>query len=313
MRHLISLNDLTDEDLRHIVMRGEQFRHSAPRHPASLDGTLVGCYFRKTSTRTRTGFSSAALRLGARLLTFGPDDLQLNTGETVEDTTRTISRMIDVLVARTTGTERELRAWAAQDGMSVVNAMSAAEHPTQALADLTTMQARFGHIEGLRILYVSEGNSTAAALALALTRFPGVHLELRTPAGYGLAPDVRARAEAQAAAASAGLVERHDMDDLPEECDVIYATRWQTTGTNKPDPDWRRHFAPFQVDAKLWAASPRAVFMHDLPAHRGDEVTADVIDGPDSIVFEQAGNKMYSAMAVLDWCRNGRADVTRSQ
>jgi ornithine carbamoyltransferase len=102
------------------------------------------------------------------------------------------------------------------------------------------------------------------------------------------------------------------MDDLPEDCDVIYATRWQTTGTSKPDPDWRRHFAPFQVDAKLWRTSPQAVFMHDLPAHRGEEVTADVLDGPASIAFDQAENKMYSAMAVLDWCRNGRADAAPS-
>lgn len=313
MRHLISLNDLSDEDLRHIVTRGGQFRRDAPRCPAVLDGALVGCYFRKTSTRTRTGFSSGALRLGARLVTFGPDDLQLNTGETIGDTARTLSRMIDVLVARTTGTEQELRTWAAQDGMSVVNAMSAAEHPTQALADLTTLQGHFGHVDGLRILYVSEGNSTGAALALALTRFPGVHLELRTPPGYGLAPDVRARAEVQAAASSARLVERHDMDDLPPDCDVVYSARWQTTGTDKPDPDWRRHFAPFQVDAKIWVTSPGAIFMHDLPAHRGEEVTADVIDGPASIVFEQAGNKMYSAMAVLDWCRNGRADLPQPQ
>src|SRR3954466_6837712 len=105
MRHLISLNDLSDADLRHIVQRGEQFRRHAPRCPPALDGAVVACYFRKTSTRTRTGFSSGALRLGARLITFGPDDLQLNTGESVGDTAQTLSRMIDVLVARTTGTE----------------------------------------------------------------------------------------------------------------------------------------------------------------------------------------------------------------
>jgi ornithine carbamoyltransferase len=307
MRHLISITDLSDDDLRHIVATGVQFRRDMPRHPASLAGALVGCYFRKTSTRTRTAFSSGALRLGAGLLTFGPNDLQLNTGETVADTAQTLSRMIDILVARTTGTEEEMRAWAGQEGMSVVNAMSAAEHPTQALADLTTLQHRFGRVDGLRILYLGEGNNTAAALALALSRFPLVHLELRTPAGYGLAPDILDRAAAQAAGCSATVVERHDMADLPKDCDVIYTTRWQTTGTSKPDPDWRRQFAAFQVQPELWNANPHALFMHDLPAHRGEEVTADVLDGPASIAFEQAENKMYSAMAVLDWCRNGSA------
>jgi ornithine carbamoyltransferase len=308
MRHLISLNDLTDADLRHIVARGVQLRRKGRSHPATLAGTLVGCYFRKTSTRTRTAFSAGALRLGARLLTFGPEDLQLNTGESVGDTAQVMGQMIDILVARTTGTQQELRVWAAQDGMSVVNAMSAAEHPTQALADLTTLSDQFGEIDGLRILYVGEGNSTAAALALALTRFDGVHFELRTPSGYGLAPDILARARKQAAAASARIVERHDMAELPEDCDVVYTTRWQTTGSSKPDPHWRRLFAPFQVDASLWQASPKAIFMHDLPAHRGEEVTADVLDGPASIAFDQATNKMYGAMAVLEWCRHGRGD-----
>jgi ornithine carbamoyltransferase len=305
VNHLISINDLTDADLASIAARGRQFRQAAGRPEQSLAGTLVGTYFRKTSTRTRTGFSSGALRLGARLVAFGPDDLQTNTGETLEDTIRVLSRMLDVLVARTTGTQQELRAMAAQDRMSVVNAMSATEHPTQALADLTTLLCQFGRVAGLRILYVGEGNSTAAALALALTRFAGVRLELCTPAGYGLADDVREQAARSAATHSATFLERHDVPVQPSGVDVIYTTRWRTTGSLRPDPDWRRHFAAFRVDAGLWRRCPDAVFMHDLPAHRGDEVTGEVLDGPASIAFDQAENKMYSAMAVLEWCRYG--------
>lgn len=187
--------------------------------------------------------------------------------------------------------------------MAVVNAMSAAEHPTQALTDLTTLLRHFGRIEGLRVPYVGEGNNTAAALALALSRFEGVDLELRTPPGYGLSPSVAARARASAARTGARITERHDMtgtDGTTGAYDVIYTTRWQTTGTTKPDPDWRDLFAPFQVGSALWRSSPRAVFMHDLPAHRGDEVTAEVLDGPMSIAFAQATNKMHSAMAVLE-------------
>ncbi|HEV7710362.1 MAG TPA: ornithine carbamoyltransferase [Asanoa sp.] len=306
MRHVITLTDLSDVDICHIVARGCEFAAEPGQPSPTLDGAIVGTYFRKTSTRTRTGFTAGALRLGGRVIAYGPDDLQLNTGETVADTARVLGRMVDILVARTAGTDEELREWAAPDGISVVNAMSAAEHPTQALADLTTLQATFGGIDSLRVLYVGEGNNTAAALALALTRFPTVHLELRTPLGYGLAPTVQARARRQAAASAATFVERHDMDDLPAGCDVVYTTRWQTTGTSKPDPDWRRLFAPFQVDATLWKNSPDARFMHDLPAHRGEEVTADVLDGPASIAFDQAANKMFSAMAVLEWCYGGR-------
>ena len=306
MRSLLSINDLSRDDQLALVAAGRRFRLRGRRQAPVLDGAVVGVYFRKTSTRTRTGFSAGALRLGGRVVTFGPDDLQINTGETEADTARVLGRMLDILVVRTAGPEEELRTLAAHSRMSVVNAMGAAEHPTQALADLTTLLCYFDRIEGLRILYVGEGNSTAAALALALTRFEGVRLEMRTPAGYGLAPEVLARVDQQTSATGAVLVERHTMTDPPHACDVIYTTRWETTGTNKPDPTWRERFAPFRVDVDLWRSSPDAIFMHDLPAHRGCEVTGDVIDGPASIVFDQAENKMYAAMAVLDWCWRGR-------
>jgi ornithine carbamoyltransferase len=235
------------------------------------------------------------------LISYGPDDLQENTGETVEDTAAVLSRMLDVLVARTSGSEAELRAFAGQCRMAVVNAMSAVEHPTQALADLTSLAQHFGRIDGLRILYLGEGNNTASALALALSRYQETTLWLRTPPGYGLDQHYLDRAAVYGKRSGARVEQRHDMVDLPA-ADVVYTTRWQTTGTVKPDPDWRRRFAPFQVNSAVLAGSPGAVFMHDLPAHRGEEVTADVLDGPSSIAFEQAENKYHSARAVLQWC-----------
>jgi ornithine carbamoyltransferase len=300
-RHLISIDDLSDGDLRSIVRRGAWFAQGNQAYP--LAGMVVGTYFAKTSTRTRTAFSSGALRLGASVIPYGPNDLQTNTGESVEDTGRVFAGMLDVLVARTAADPAEMRAWARQDRMAVINAMSVEEHPTQAMADLTTLLLHFGRIEQLRVVYVGEGNNTATALALALTRFPGVELELRTPPGYGLPAGIRGQATVQADRTGARLVERHDMADLPGDIDAIYTTRWQTTGSSKPDPDWREIFAPFRVDADLWKDSPHAVFMHDLPAHRGEEVTAEVLDGDASIAFRQAENKMYSAMAVLEWSR----------
>lgn len=300
MRHLISISDLTDDDLRGLVERGAEF--AAGALAKSLEDAIVGVYFRRTSTRTRTAFTSGALRLGAKAVTFGPDDLQLNTGETTEDTGRVLSGMLDLLVARTADATEELRGWAAGGRMSVINAMSAEEHPTQGLTDLTTLQHHFGRVEGLRFLYVGEGNNSATALALALTRFPGTELELRTPPGYGLAPEILATATEQAARSGSKVSEQHDMGALPAGVDAVYTTRWQTTGTSKPTADWREVFAPFQVTRELWEESPDAVFLHDLPAHRGQEVTAEVLDGPASIAFTQATHKLHSAMAVLEWC-----------
>lgn len=299
MASLLSIDDLDDNDLRHLVWRGAQFSAGSASASDVLCDKVVGIYFRKTSTRTRTAFSAGALRLGAQLVTYGPNDLQENTGETVEDTAAVLSGMLDVLVARAAGTQAELEAFAAYRRMAVVNAMSADEHPTQALTDLTTMARRFGDIDGLRVLYVGEGNNTASALTLALSRFKDTELHLRTPAGYGVDPRFLHTAEVNAKRSGSVTVERHDMAELPA-VDVVYTTRWQTTGTSKPDPEWRTLFAPFQVDSAVLAASP--AFMHDLPAHRGEEVTAEVLDGPASIAFAQAENKFHSARAVLEWC-----------
>ncbi|QFQ99405.1 ornithine carbamoyltransferase [Streptomyces phaeolivaceus] len=300
-RHLISLRDLSNADIDWIVRRGTEFAAATDRPDTLLAGKVLGVYFSKTSTRTRTAFTVGALRLGAEVIAYGPGDLQLNTGETVEDTARVLAGMLDGMVIRIAGDPREIRAFAAP-GMPVVNAMSADEHPTQALADLTTLAALFGGIKGLRVLYVGEGNNTAAALALGLARFADTTLELRTPPGYGVPDETLAQAKHLARRSGSTVVERHDMADLPRNADVVYTTRWQTTGTSKPDPDWRRVFAPFQVNEEVMERCSGARFLHDLPAHRGEEVTAGVLDGPASIAFEQARNKLHSAMAVLEWC-----------
>ncbi|GAA4617095.1 ornithine carbamoyltransferase [Saccharopolyspora hordei] len=302
---LISLADLDLGQIREIVRNGVAFARGE-RTGEPLAGAVIGIYFRKTSTRTRTAFSAAALRLGARTVSYGPDDLQTNTGETIEDTAQVLSRMLDGLVCRTAGSTEELRALAAQPRMPVINAMSAHEHPTQALSDLVTIERQFGGVDGARVLYVGEGNSTAAALALSLPRFEGTELHLLTPPGYGLQPHVRAQAESFAAGSGSVLRESHDVADLPAGADVVYTTRWQTTGTTKADPDWRAVFEPFRVDEALLDRYPEARFMHDLPAHRGEETTAAVLDGPRSIAFDQAENKMYGAMAVLEWALRSR-------
>jgi len=245
------------------------------------------------------------LRLGGQIISYGPGDLQLNTGETTKDTAQVLSGMIDVLVARTAGPASELADFAAQPRMAVVNAMSEGEHPTQAVTDLATIQAVFGSVRGIRVLYVGEGNSTAAALALGLAKYPGAHLDLRTPAGYGVSAPVLTAATIAAAGNGTTIVQRHDMDGVDIDADVVYTTRWQTTGSTKADPHWRDAFAPFKLTAALLDANPIAVVMHDLPAHRGEEIEADVLDGPRSIAFTQAQNKLNGAMSVLEWCAGG--------
>ncbi|MER5699821.1 ornithine carbamoyltransferase [Streptomyces mirabilis] len=305
VRHLLSLDDVSDEDMYALVRRSHDYARGAVPLTGPLDGRIVGTYFRTTSTRTRTAFSAGALRLGARLVAYGPRDLQENTGEDAGDTGRVLGLMLDGLVARTSGAATELRTMASWNTMSVVNAMTEDEHPTQAVTDLAAMLTTLGRLEGLRVLYVGEGNNTAAALALALTRYRGTELHLRTPPGYGLPTSTLERGAAHAAAHGALIEERHDMDAIPSGIDVVYTTRWQTTGTTKHTADWRATFAPFRVDEALMKRYPDAVFMHDLPAHRGEEMEAGVLDGDRSIAFQQAEHKLYGAMGVLEWCLVG--------
>jgi ornithine carbamoyltransferase len=299
-RSLLTLADLNADDITGMAARAASLAQGAPPSHALKD-RIVGVYFRKTSTRTRTAFTVGAMRLGAKVIAYGPQDLQENTGESAADTGRVLGSMLDALVARTAGDPAELRAFASGESLAVINAMSADEHPTQALADLATVLRHRGSLDGLRMLYVGEGNNTASALALALARIRGARLELRTPPGYGVLADKMELARELAIEHDVEIVERHDMDDLPRSVDIVYTTRWQTTGTSKPDPNWRDVFAPFQVDERVMELAGCSTFMHDLPAHRGEEVTSAVLDGPASIAFDQAEMKLYGAMAALEW------------
>jgi ornithine carbamoyltransferase len=270
-----------------------------------LAGMIAGIYFRGTSTRTRTAFTVGALKLGASIITYGPDDLQIKTGETIQDTARVLSGYLDILVIRTNASIAEMNALAAQDRMAVVNAMSENEHPTQAIADLVTIKEALGRLD-VHVLYIGEGNNSAAALALAVSMTPRMRLTVITPEGYGITPAVLETARRLALEHGSSIEQHHDINNLPREVDVVYTTRWQTMGVPKADPDWLEQFKPYSVTKALMAQvskpSGRTIFLHDLPAVRGMEVTDEVLDGSQSRAFRQAEHKLNSAMAVLSWC-----------
>ncbi|WP_158893576.1 ornithine carbamoyltransferase [Amycolatopsis anabasis] len=267
-----------------------------------LDGRSVGLLFSAPSTRTRTSFWRAAGDLGADVISYGPGDLQLSTGETWADTGRVLSEYLDAVVIRTNGPLDDMRTLA-EHLPSTINALSIEEHPTQAIADYCALYEHFGKVEGTRLAYFGEGNNTAAALALLLTRIPGVRCDFYCPPGFGLD-------EATAALAGAGADwgSRFRMFDKvpddPDPVDVVYTTRWESMGTKRGSADWRAAFAPFSVTAEVFArfAEPgRTVLMHDLPATRGEEVADDVLDADYSIVRRQAYHKRTAAGAALLW------------
>jgi ornithine carbamoyltransferase len=270
-----------------------------------LAGKVAGIYFRGTSTRTRTAFTVAALRLGGSTIHYGPNDLQLVTGESLQDTARVLSGFIDILVIRTNGSLAEMKTLARQDEMAVVNAMSENEHPTQAIADLVTMQEALSTLEGVHILYLGEGNNSTSALALAVAMMPRMRLTIVTPEGYGLPPDFLSTANEHGRERGSFIEQHHSMRELPAGVDVVYTTRWQTMGVPKEDPHWREKFLPYSVTPEVMSRVSKpsgTIFMHDLPAMRGSEVLDEVLDGPQSRAFRQARHKLSSAMAVLEWC-----------
>jgi len=301
-RHLLSLTEIGPEDLSLLVDRALEFASEGVGVPP-LTGKVVGIYFKRTSTRTRTAFTVGAIKLGATPIAYGPSDLQICTGETIEDTARVLANYLDALVIRTNDSIDEMRAFASQNDMAIVNAMSDTEHPTQAIADLVTIKEVFGRLHDVDVLYVGEGNNTASALAFAVALTPGMRLTLLTPEGYGLPSSVL---EAARGLSPDSVIEQHhDIARLRREFDVVYTTRWQTMGVAKPDKNWKGKFKPYSVTPQFmqrFSKSERTIFMHDLPAVRGDDVVDEVLDGPQSVAFRQARHKMTSAMAVLTWC-----------
>ncbi|MEV7194641.1 ornithine carbamoyltransferase [Streptomyces sp. NPDC093510] len=297
---LFSLADLPAETVTRLAERAVELHHDHAAHARPLVGATVGMLFTEPSTRTRTAFTVAAVRLGATPVPYGPGDLQLSTGEAVEDTGRALGSMLDGLVARTAGPLDELRRLSRHGHLPVVNAMSVEEHPTQGLCDLATLKLTLGDLDGLRLLYVGEGNSTATALALALSGVPGCEATFACPPGHGLPDAFLTTARKRAAMAGATLAHRDSAQNLPTGVDVVYTTRRRPTGTSRSDPAWRERFRPFHVDEEFMTRRPGALFLHDLPAHRGDEVTGAVLDGPRSAAWTQASMKTGSAMAVLE-------------
>ncbi|XXY48928.1 hypothetical protein WME91_53875 [Sorangium sp. So ce269] len=304
-RHVLSVANLGPETLSRLVDDSVAIAGGRWNADRPLDGKVVGIYFQKTSTRTRTSFTVGAMKLGASCIAYGPSDLQIATGETLEDTGRTLASYLDILVVRTNGPLDEMKALAAQDTMSVVNAMSDNEHPTQAIADLSTLKEALGDLRGIHVLYVGEGNNSASALAFAFAHMPAMRLTIVTPAGYGLPDDVIAQAQRMAAPNGTTIAQHHRLDELPRNVDAVYTTRWLTMGVKKADDDWLTRFRPYTITPAMMARVSKpagTIFLHDLPAMRGYEVVDEVLDGPQSIAFRQAYHKMTSAMAVLAWC-----------
>lgn len=311
-RSLLTVHGLGPDLLHHLINRALVLDKMDGSLSRPLRDKYVGIFFRGASTRTRTAFTVGAMRLGAQVIQYGPKDLQLTTGENARDTGRVLSQFLDILVVRTNQALSEMQNFAEQGRMAVINAMSENEHPTQAIADLATIAEVLGRLEGVHVLYIGEGNNTAAALALAISQISRMRLTLISPAGYEL-PDEVLKTSLASAKRYGAAVEAHTcMDKIPRGVDVVYTTRWQTMGEPKADAGWLDKFSPYKVTQSVMSRASKStgtIFLHDLPAIREVEVSDKVLDGAQSFAFRQAHHKLSGAMSVLEWCGASAATV----
>ncbi len=301
--HFIDLKDLPQDVLRHILDTAKAWKVARAGLPkgavdegAPLAGHTLAMIFEKSSTRTRISFEMAMQQLGGSSVVLQGGSMQLGRGETVEDTARVISRYVDAIMVRANAHDTVLGL--AQNGsVPVINALTDRSHPCQLIADMLTLEDHFGSVEGLKVVWVGDGNNVATSFIEAATRF-GFSLVLSCPAAYSPAADAIDWAKAEGG----------DISVVPDPAlavqgaDVVVADAWVSMGDEDIDARMAA-LAPYQVNAALMAkAKETAAFLHCLPAHRGEEVTADVIDGPQSLVWDEAENRLHAQKAILAWC-----------
>ena len=297
-RHLLEIGDL-DADALHALIADARACKADPTPLAQiLAGRSVMLHFTKASTRTRLSVETAVARLGGHPIFTRGDELQLGRGEPLEDTARAMSRFCDALVIRTHAHADVVRL-AEHSTIPVVNALTDAHHPLQALADLMTIEERLGGLRGLTVAWVGDGNNVLHSLLQACA-LAGVHVRIAAPAGYEADPAIVAAAEAAAAAHGGSVAQLRDPREAVAGADVVVTDVFVSMGEEAQRDAKMAAFAGYQVDAALMReASPDAIFMHCLPAHRGEEVAADVIDGPRSVVWDEAENRLHTTITVL--------------
>jgi len=300
IRHFLTLNDLKSDELRALLDRArdlKQMQHEgSPYTP--LPGKVLAMVFEKSSTRTRVSFETAMAQFGGHAIFLSPRDTQLGRGEPIEDTARVLSGMVDAIMVRTYEHEK-IERLAANSSVPVINGLTDLHHPCQLLADLMTYQSHRGDITERTVAWIGDGNNMCHSYiqAAGLLNFK---LRIATPTDY--APDFNLLAGCTDNAEVVASAEQAVRD-----AHLVVTDVWASMGQESEQSDRARVFAPYQINAKLMKhAAADTLFMHCLPAHRGEEVTAEVIDGPQSVVWDEAENRLHSQKALLEFLLAGK-------
>ena len=300
MRHFLNLIDLTTDELRGLLAEAARLKdaHARGLPTRTLSGKVVGLVFEKPSLRTRVSFESGVAHLGGTAVYLPGNEVGLGWRESLADFARTIGHYLDALVLRVYH-HQTLDGVAKHSPIPIINALSDWSHPCQGLADMLTIRELFGSEAGRTVAFVGDGNNVARSLAVGCGKL-GVRFVLACPVGYGF--DDKFRADYRARVSPEFPAEVNDAAAAVRGADVIYTDVWTSMGQEAEREERLRKFEAFQVNAILLAkAAPHGKVLHCLPAHRGEEVTDDVLDGPASAVFQQAGNRLHTQKAVLEW------------
>ena len=299
-RDFLRVNDWTPDELLFVLewadrLKARQREHIDHRH---LEGRTLGMIFQKPSTRTRVSFEAGMFHLGGTALYLAAGDLQLGRGETIKDTARVLSRYLDGIMIRTFA-QADVDELAAHADIPVINGLTDESHPCQALADVMTIRERFGEFDGVRVAYLGDGNNVCRSLMVACAKL-GMDFVAATPEGYE--PDETVVGWAREAAATSGgsLELAHDPRAAAQGADVLYTDVWTSMGQDEEREQRVRDLEAYRIDDGLVAlASERAIVLHCLPAHYGEEITEEVLYGPRSAVWDQAENRLHSQKALL--------------
>lgn len=296
-KHCLTISEFSNEEIELLINQAIDLKTNG-KGKKPLQGKILGMIFEKNSTRTRVSFEAGMLQLGGDAIYMNSTDSQLGRGEPISDTAQVLSHYVDAIMIRTHGHDR-IQELAEHSSVPVINGLTDLAHPCQALADVLTLKEQKGELKGLKLAYVGDGNNVANSLMVISAKL-GIDFAIAAPKKYWPSDEVVAESKEIAAQTGCSVTVTEDVIEAVKDADAVYSDVWTSMGQEAENELRLKEFEGYQVNEELVKhAKPDYVFMHCLPAHRGEEVSAGVIDGPNSVVFEQAGNRLHAQKALL--------------
>jgi ornithine carbamoyltransferase len=300
MKHkdFIEIHDYSADEIREIFEVARDMKANPDKYHDALKGQTLAMIFEKSSTRTRVSFEVGVFQMGGHALFLSSRDIQLGRGEPIYDTAKVLSRYVDGIMARTFA-HKTVTELAEYGSVPVINGLTDLSHPMQALTDYFTAWEHFGDLKGRKLAYIGDGNNMAHSLMFGASKV-GMNIAVATPAGYAPDPMIVAKSQADADHAGTKVIVTTSIDEAVKDADVVETDVWASMGQEEETEKRRKDFDRWQVDGRVMSlAKKEAIFMHCLPAHRGEEVAAEIIDSPQSVIYDEAENRLHVQKAVM--------------